>query len=243
MEIWKDLNTGKYYVLNDASGIQNSSNRYGGSTHKFIPYNSGFPHKIQPSDPPKDNLYSVQPKKFDGYSQFPRPRIKSSISIPYVDKFIIKKTKIPNDINKIPQPLRHLSLSAVDDKSITPPKHRPNINRGSVMEMPNQSIQDLKATLQKQEKRELKTFVELSNKLKHDIKFFQPYTPKVIKEEKRKLKGFFMNEYPTSGELFQKDLNVRKVTNPTLFEKLKYNEMIDRKQLEKRREQRSLRLK
>ncbi|OMJ75577.1 hypothetical protein SteCoe_25275 [Stentor coeruleus] len=243
MEIWKDLTTGKYYTLDEKSGSDNQSNRYGGPTTKFIPYKSGYPRALSLTPLAAENIYSVQPHKFDGYSQFPRPKVISSLKEPYTNTFINKKIKI-QDLVKIPMPLKHLSMSAVYDKSITPPKLKFN-NKHSIdlMQSPKETLEYIKQTeLLSKRTSEIKTVIDLNKKLLKDRKTFKPYVPKLAKEERRKMKGYFMKDFITSGQLMEKEKEMRKITNSKFFERIKHWEMLDRKNLEKRKEQRIARM-
>ena len=67
---------------------------------------------------------------------------------------------------------------------------------------------------------------------------YQPPTPVL---EKRKLKGYFMQNYQTSGDLVRKEKRIMEVTNPVVIAKRKQFDLMDRKMFEKRREQKILR--
>ena len=231
------MDKGKYFMLNAGSGIHSPSNRYGGSPRKFVPYVSGFSHNISPSPIPVDNIYAIQPHKFDGYSQFPRPKVNSSLAIPYADTFNNKRKKSPNDLTKIPTPLKHLSLSSVYDKNITPPKFRRNFKRSILnLDTSSQSIEKLKTSFEKKPKKEIKTAIDLENKLMNDDKNFKPFSPMIEKEERTKMKGYFMRDFTTSNELYEKEKAIRQITNSAFFQRLKHDELLDRKNLEKRKE-------
>ena len=104
------------------------------------------------------------------------------------------------------------------------------------------TIDQIKSSFNKKPQVEIVTIKELKNKLNFEKINSKPFVPKIYKEERRKLKGFFMKEFVTSGELFEKEKSLTKITNSKYFEKLKRFEMVDRKNLEKRIEQRVKRL-
>lgn len=236
MEIWNDLETGKYYVIGEKKTGNRESNRFGSALLKFSPYGSGFPHKLNGSPLPIENLYTVQPKRFDGYSQFPRPLIHPSNSNSSVNAKR-KKKNLSTPESFANQPLKYLSVSVVHDQTISRIKLRKN-NRISTrtIDQSSLSIEKLKASFMKETKKDLKTLKDLSRKLREDIEKSKPFCQKLFKnEEKIRLKGFFMNEYPTHGDLFEKEQKVLKITNPDYYEKLKKIEVLDRKNLERRR--------
>ena len=240
MEVWKDMSTGKYQVLNLESGKHSPSDKYGKPPSKFLFYHSGYTHELSGSSLPYENIYSVQPNKFDGYSQFPRPLVKSSFNTPYANTFLKEKIK---KLEKIPTPLPHLSLSVIVDRSVNSPKLRKNFKYSiEKFRQDDQTIDQIKSSFNKKPQVEIVTIKELKNKLNFEKINSKPFVPKIYKEERRKLKGFFMKEFVTSGELFEKEKSLTKITNSKYFEKLKRFEMVDRKNLEKRIEQRVKRL-
>lgn len=66
------------------------------------------------------------------------------------------------------------------------------------------------------------------------------YEPPEPEPDRRTLKGYFMLNYPTSGDLFLKERKLTEVTNPVAVAKQRHFEAWDRKNLEKRREQKIL---
>jgi hypothetical protein len=241
MQVWKDLSTGKFYTLDLTQGTQSPSNRFGGSPSKFIPYTSGYPRTFSPNPVTQDLLYSVQPSKFDGYSQFPRPRVSVSLNNPLID--ISKKVKTSKDLKEVPKPLKHLTISAVYDKSITPPKlkqskrfnERPSLDFSGELEKLKSSSKNIT--------KEVKTVDYFSKQLIKDKETFKPFTKKMKKMERRKLKGYFMKEFFTGGQLHEIEKSVVKKTNKNFFERLEHLEEVDRKNLEKRKLQKLMLLK
>ena len=51
---------------------------------------------------------------------------------------------------------------------------------------------------------------------------------------RRKLKGFFLKEFKTSGELFSQEKQIWEASNPELVKKRRRIEELDRKMLEKK---------
>lgn len=241
MEVWKSMNTGKYYLLDSISGEQTPSDRYGSHPKKFVPYCSGYFHEPSGTSIPLDKIYSVQPNKFDGYSQFPRPKIKVLSESPYINSFMIRKKKLLNNLPTISKPLEHLSLSAIYDHTVRSPKPKKKTKKYNESSESSQSIEDIKASLSKKPEKQLTTVIQLNDKLKYERENFKPFAEKVFNEQRRKLKGYFMGEFKNSGDLAQKEKNIIKVTNSAVFEKIKHYEELDRKYLEKRRQQKAYR--
>ncbi|OMJ70910.1 hypothetical protein SteCoe_31024 [Stentor coeruleus] len=123
MEIWRDLEASTFFLLDKANGVQKSCNKYGETPVSFRPYTTGFGNvKISlPMTP--DSNYRVQPKKFDGYFQCPRPASHNIVSRrPFTRGFQQHRVKrLPDDVTKIPKPVSYLGFSHVyDPKTIKP---------------------------------------------------------------------------------------------------------------------------
>lgn len=203
MEVWKDYQTGKYFSIDNNSGRQSPSNKYGAEQTVFKAYSTGFPHIIKPKESAIDKLYTVQPKNFDGYCQFPRPcQNSSAIQTPYVRNWI-KTTKVHiKDETKIPKPLNFLNVS--ERKSFSP-RRTHNSLYNSLPAADLSTIQDIKMSLIKQPLRDLRTATDLSTGLEKEKKNSTGYIMPKCKVKRRKLKGFFLKEFKTSGELFYRE--------------------------------------
>lgn len=233
MEVWKDYQTGKYYSIDPSLGRQSPSNRFGGEKKAFTAYSTGFPHIIKAKDPVIEKMYTVQPQHFDGYCQFPRPPIKkSSISeSPYVRRWI-KSSKIHiKDPEKIPQPLNFLNMS--QGRTASPRQSRSHLYR-SLPAGDLNSIQDIKNSLVQPALKDLRTATDLTLKLEKEKKNSTGYIRPKSKILRRKLKGFFLKDFKTSGELFSQEKKIWESSNPELVKKRKKMEELDRKMLEKK---------
>jgi hypothetical protein len=82
--------------------------------------------------------------------------------------------------------------------------------------------------------RDLRTATDLTLKLEKEKKNSTGYIRPKSKILRRKLKGFFLKDFKTSGELFDKEKKVWQITNPELVKKRKRMEELDRKMLEKK---------
>jgi len=200
MEVWKDYQTGKYFSIDNNSGNQSPSNRYGAEQTVFKANSTGFPHILKVKESPIDRLYTVQPKNFDGYCQFPRPcQNSSAIQTPYVRKWIKTSKVYIKDEAKIPKPLNFLNIS--QRKSFSPQRtHNSMYNSLPVADL--STIQDIKMSLVKPPLRDLRTATDLSKTLEKEKKNSTGYIMPKSKIKRRKLKGFFLKEFKTSGELF-----------------------------------------
>lgn len=228
MQVWTDISTGRSYNLDTVKGVQSPSDRFGNKPCKFMPYASGYPRALSQSPTRFDQIYSVQPSKFDGYSQFPRPRVSSPAhSLPPIDKSC--------EVSNRPKHLNHLTRSAVYDKSITPPKlkYKHKSIDFSIITIAEE-LEHLKKSSNTMSK-EIKTIDALDRQLKQDKDTFKPYIKKESLEERRKLKGYFMKNFLTGVDLYEKERSVIKKTNRMFFERLKHMEELDRKNLEKRK--------
>jgi hypothetical protein len=233
MEVWKDFQTGKYYSIDPKTGCQSPSNRYGCEQTTFKTYSTGFPRIINSRPVPIDKLYSVQPSKFDGYCQFPRPSDKIVTKSPYV-RTSIKTSKIHiKDESKIPKPLKFLDMSQTSTKGFTNRSSSP-LFKLNTTDVNLTTITEFKKSLQKKPLKELKTANELTVKLQSEKNNSKGYVQPVAKPTRRKLKNFFLKNFRTSGELFVLSKKMYEITNPSLFQKLKQAEMHDRAILEKK---------
>ena len=95
-------------------------------------------------------------------------------------------------------------------------------------------IQDVKNSLVKPALRDLRTATELSFKLDREKKNLTGYVRPKSKVLRRKLKGFFLKEFKTSGELFSQEKQIWEASNPELVKKRRRIEELDRKMLEKK---------
>ena len=243
MELWKDIQTSSYFLFDKTEGGQHSCNRYGETPVSFKPYSTGYQQFRGAYTIDPDSNYRVQPKKFDGYFQCPRPNSKiSGIRRPYTrdNKRYISK-RLPDDINKLPKPVSSLGFSRVYDKSLNSPKPtKSETPAHAISENSATSIEDIKKQLQPAPEREIKTACDILDRHKLHIQTAKGYEAPPIKIERRQLKGFFMVDFPTSSELFMKERRMIEITNPASVAKQRHIEATDFKNLAKRREQRVL---
>lgn len=215
MEVWKDYQTGKYFSIDSNSGRQSPSNRYGAEQTVFKAYSTGFPHIIKPKETAIDKMYTVQPKNFDGYCQFPRPcQSSSSPQAPYVRKWIRTSKIHIKEESKIPKPLNFLNTS--QKKSLSPRRNH-NTLYNSLPAADLNTIQDIKMSLVKPPLRDLRTATDLSTGLEREKKNSTGYIRPKSKVKRRKLKGFFLKEFKTSGELFYKEKKILESLMNTRF--------------------------
>ena len=230
MEVWQDYQSGKFFTLDKNTGRQSPSDRFGSEQKIFTAYSTGFPRIISTKPVPIENLYKVQPKKFDGYCQFPRPSEKSSIKTPFI-RSEIRTSKIHiKDESKIPKPLEFLSMSQNNNS----PKRAAIRLTASVDQPMLNTIHDIKQSLLKKPLVDLRTATDLSIKLAHEKNNSTVYVRPKSKVKRRKLKNYFLKEFKTSGELFNIEKKIRQITNPEFFKKIQRLEKLDRALLEKK---------
>lgn len=248
MELWKDLQTNRYYFIDEKTGLQTQCDRYGQPPTYFKPYQTGFPTARETHSSPLPSQYTIQPKKFDGYFQCPRP-----VSIPFFNDLHGYKTlkpskpgkmmsnRLPDDITKIPRPLAHLTISGVYDKTIKSPKQRLSATAGKiVLDQNYHTISELKSSLIKPEGSLIRNLKEMTAKMEKEKKNLSVYKVPETKVKRKKLKGYFMLNYKTSNDLWVRDKQILELSNPAATFKTKNYEEVDRKNLEKRRAQRIL---
>lgn len=234
MEIWKDYQTGQYYSLDTIEGRQSPSNRFGKEKKIICPYEAGYFHKMNPRVFPIDNFLAIQPKKFDGYCQFPRPYEKSSVGVPYT-KTQSKSPKYSriSDQSKIPHPLEFLSISDFKNKSkISPVSRMPK--RSSFREIKCESLENLKKP-RDYTITEVKTVKHLNAKkmIESEILKKRNKTNKP-KDARQKMKGFFFTKFKTNSDLMKIENSIREKTNPALIEKKEKFDEFEKKMLERK---------
>lgn len=218
MEVWQDYQTGTFFNIDNKSGRQSPSSRFGVEKAKFIAYSSGFSRATNKSQPKLDKMYSVQPEKFDGYCQYPRPLEKcSSNRVPFIKSNIVSRRIFIKDKEKIPTPLKFLDLS--QKKTPSPGLSSKSIQSLSVKYF--RTISDTKKQNSKQPLKEIKTVTDLTLKIKAEKLNNSVHSKPQPNEPRRRLKGFFSKQYKTSEELMKEERRVIKLTNPDFFEKLK----------------------
>ena len=223
--------------MDSASGRQSPSNRFGKRKSCFSVYSSGFPRDLSLKKIPADKNFKLQPKKFDGYCQFPRPTEKTYRNSSYSREFPKKAEKILiKDPSKIPQPLEFLSISYNTSKSHTPTSSRKSLFSSKSADKQN-SIENIKKSLIEQPVCHIKTASEMKNMLKLEKKNFKAYQKPTFKPKKREIKGFFLKEFKTSAELFRIEKKIREKSNPALVKKQEQKEKIDRIILQKKKKQ------
>ena len=243
MELWKDLQASTFYMIDGKTGFQFNCDKFGAAPSTFKPYETGFisqrtTYNLEPSP-----TYRVQPKKFDGYFQCPRPSSHiTEVRRPYTSntkRYISER--LSGDVTKLPRPVASLSFSKVYNPEGSPtipiPTHRP---KASYPDVPKVTIEDVKKTLLTSPPKDVKTAQELINKNQKEKESMKGNQVRKPKHERRKMNGFFMVEFKTSHDLFRKERKVWEKTNPTAIEKLRKYEAAEYKNLERRREQKIL---
>lgn len=238
MQIWKDTQSGRYFNLNIQTGVQHPSNKFGKVKKKFIPYHGGYSHKISAKDYPVDPQIAIQPHRFDGYCQFPRPFEKSSFSKPYktssnspsLSKFRHPKEKIPN-------PLQYLKVKTHEHLFLKPLKNNRNLDDSSAKDLSICSMDDLKKLEVPRAVSVVKTKSDLEKRLKKELMEFKSAGLKQEKiQSKKNLKGFFNTIFKASSELIENEKLIIEKTNPVFVEiKNKYKNLELKKIARKRK--------
>ena len=263
MELWKNQQKDAWHMLDSKSGAHYRCDRYGQKVKKFRvdatglinPRDAAVRRKTsyEPPHSPIDSRYAPQPstphsEKFDGYMQFPRPRSevffndKHSVTrLKPVPRGEMPSNRLPDDINLIPKPVSFLTFAAVDDPSV----HHPTFNipvSKSVKEIrpSTLTVEGLRSSLTEAPVAVTKTVKDFHAKLELEKRQMTGYQPPASKPNRRQLKGFFQLLYPTEGERYHKDMDLWHATNPIAYERQKHYEALDRKNLERRKEQRML---
>ena len=263
MELYKNSLDDRWYMLDADHGKHFRCDRYGQPLKKFRIDATGLLNPRDAAvrsrssyDPPKspiENRYAVQPstphtEKFDGYTQFPRPKSevffndKHSVTrLKPVKRGEMPSNRLPDDIKLIPKPASFLTFSSVDDPNVKHPAVRSSSTATFKDAKPmTLTVEGLRSTLVKTPSKHVKTASDFATKLELEKKQMTGYQPPAKKPDRRRMKGFFQLVYPTSGEVFQNDMALWRATNPTAFERQQHYESIDRKNLERRKEQRML---
>ncbi|CAG9329061.1 unnamed protein product [Blepharisma stoltei] len=204
--------------------------------------------QLNTTSSPLSNLYTIQPKKFDGYFQCPRP-----LSTPYFNDIHGPKTlkpakpgqlpsnRLPDDITKIPRPVAHLVISSVYDPSTKPPRKAFSSTEPKRKTEPFfHTMSELKASMAKPTERLVRTFYDLTQKMEKEKKNMSAREDPPPKPIRKSFKGYFRFNYQTSNDLWIKDKKVLEASNPIATLKQRQYEELDRKYLEKRRQQRIL---
>jgi len=227
-----DLDHRKYFIFDLEKGTKAVCDKYGQFPKTFTPYKSGFSCKIPSRTSSPDPLYRIQPKKFDGYFQCPRPMLAPCYS----------KVKLDDDVKTLPKPVKFLNFSSIYDKTVSPPFSKSPSNLPPLAGMQfSTTLQDLKQEMSPKAIKEVKTARDLQSMMEKTKMTNLSFTEKPVKPERRKMKGMFGKNIPSSTDLFSKEKKMLVETNPVCHNKqVKFEEM-DKKYLEKRRCQKILR--
>lgn len=263
MELWKDQQRDAWHMLDAHKGQHFRCDRYGQPLKRFHVDATGLLNpkdaavrtstSYEPPKSPLDGRYAPQPsnshiEKFDGYTQFPRPRSEvyfndkhSVMRLKPVPRGQMPSNRLPDDIHLIPKPASFLTFSAVDDPAVARPVFRPAVSKSMKEIRPSAlTVEGLRTTLVSTPVAVTKTVKDFDTKLEQEKRQMSGYQPPAKKPERRKLNGFFQLLYPTTGERFRKDMDLWHATNPVAFERQLHYEALDRKNLERRKEQRML---
>ena len=258
MELWKDEQTNTWHMLDAKTGQHYRCDRYGQPLTRFHLDQTGLmaPKDIaerqhQPYAAPSlqaETPYAAQPRKFDGYSQFPRPKseayfndLHSAKTLRPVPRGQMPSNRLPNDIKHIPKPASFLTFSAVEDGTVRAPRFKRSAT-ARVQEVAPETltVEGLKTTLAKGPETLVKTAALFSSTLEAEKRQMTGYQPPTRKPDRRKLKGFFQLTYPSAEDCYARDMQLWRATNPEGHEAQQHYEALDRKNLEKRKAQRIL---
>lgn len=241
MELWKDIQASTFYMIDKMTGLQFNCDKFGSPPCTFKPYETGFNSQRSNYTLQPDDTYRVQPKKFDGYFQCPRPSSHiTEVRRPYTSntkRYIPKR--LTDDITKLPRPVASLSFSKVYNThgASTVRHERPKLDLPEVQKL---TIQDVKNSQVSSPPKDIKTAAELLSKNQKEKETMKGNQIKKTKQERRKMKGFFMVDFQTGHDLFRKEKQVWERTNPVAIEKLRKSEAAEYKNLQRRREQKIL---
>lgn len=227
-----DLDRHKYFIFDLEKGTKLICDKYGQFPKTFTPYKSGFSCKVNSRVCSPDALYRIQPKKFDGYFQCPRPMLVACNS----------KTRLADDVNTLPKPVKFLNFSSIYDKNVSPPLSKSPSSLPPLAGIQfSSTLQELKQEMSPKAIKEVKTARDLQNILEKSKTTNLSFSEKPVKPERRKMKGMFGKHIPSSTELFNKEKKIMVETNPVCHSKQIKFEELDKKYLEKRRFQKILR--
>ncbi|OMJ76230.1 hypothetical protein SteCoe_24451 [Stentor coeruleus] len=232
MELWEDISRSKYFALDTQTGCVSECDKYGKTPTRFTPYSSGYRKNLTLRITSPEYTYRIQPKKFDGYFQCPRPvaEVKHKSRI-----------HLSDDISTLPRPVTFLQFSSIYDQTVHAPLHKSSSTLPSVIcNERTLTLEKLKQSMIPNIKNEVKTLSDFEEILKKKNKMNLSFKKKDKKPERRKLKGFFMMDIPSSVDLHKKEKEILISTNPVSYtNRLKYDEM-DRMYFEKTRKQKLL---
>ena len=232
MEVWNDVEKNKYFIFDTNTGFKSQCDKYGKNPTTFTPYKSGFYKSLTCKAKSPDKNYRIQPKKFDGYFQCPRPALEPQHK---------SKVRLIDDVSTLPRPVNSLQFSSIYDKNVSPPSFKtPSPRQNDWVSSKTYTLDELRKNLLPPAEKNIKTAHEMKKRIESDKFNFPSFREKSQKLEKRMLKGYFMTNVPSSTDLFQKEKKLLKVTNPLYFDKLAKYDELDRKYLKKRREQKIL---
>jgi hypothetical protein len=228
-------------MINRTTGDQVNCDKFGSLPSSFKPYSTGFQSQRPQNIIEADHNYRVQPKKFDGYFQCPRPSSHiSEVRRPYTSttkKYIPKR--LSDDIKKLPRPVASLSFSKVFEGQSTPPQMT-RAHKSSLPESEALTIETIKSSMRESPIREIKTAKQILDHNHQEKEKAKGYQAPAFKVKRRKLKGFFMVDFPTDHDLVKKEKNLLEKTNPVAVEKQRKLEAAEYKNLERRRAQKVL---
>ena len=238
MEVWYDYQINRYYKLDSRSGYQSPSNRFGEEKKRFYENITGFPRSLSPKLELPDKIQSFQPKKFDGYCQFPRPPEKTLMIPPYSRDPIKKSSKIHiTNPSKIPEPLTYLSISKSNSSmNSSKSKIRSSSSSSSLKEPLNRTISTIKKSQIAPLERVVKTVTDLNDKLGREKASYLGYTPPAAPRPRLKFKGMLCKKFKTSSELTRIDKQIILLTNPTFAQKEQRREEFENRKLTRKRE-------
>jgi hypothetical protein len=232
MELWEDVSRSRYFALDTHTGCVSECDRYGKTPTIFTPYSSGYRKNLTVKVTSPEYTYRIQPKKFDGYFQCPRPAAEAKHK---------SRIHLSDDIATLPRPVKFLQFSSIYDQTVHAPSYKsPSTLPSNIYNERTLTLEKLKQSMIPTIKHDVKTASDLEELLKKKNKMNLSFKKKDKKPERRKMKGFFMANIPSSVDLFKREKEILINTNPVSYTKrLKYDEL-DRMYFEKRRKQKVL---
>lgn len=102
------------------------------------------------------------------------------------------------------------------------------------------TIRELKDSLKPRQETIIKTARSMHQQLQEEQSSLSGYKPPTQREQRRSLKNYFAVSFLHSADHFRRDKELLAITNPVALAKQKRMEELDRKTMERRREQRIL---
>ena len=265
-DFWYDIDKNRYFILNNGQVL--NCNSMGIPLAHFMLYGSGhysyherLRHALKASvrgitikrpqclsKIGKKLLYTPAHRKFDGYTQFPRPLAYSRMNRSVESRLkntrynftlekpepksmlkITKRSSIPHT-TFLTKPDQSTTLSDVNESTIkTLSNHLPSINVKFSRFKMNKSY-EIPST------EKVRTYKGIMEKLKNEENNKEGYKKPLEKANRMMVRGIYDISVSTEMELYEKQLERRKLINPMVYSEVKRKEELDRLLLEKLRD-------